>query len=352
MEQKDLVLKLMGWFAQNARDLPWRHTADPYAVWISEVMLQQTQVQTVIPYWERWMRALPTIQALAKAKPDKIHKLWEGLGYYTRVRNLQRAAQEIVSNHNGKVPSNVEELLELPGVGRYTAGAICSIAFNQPTPILDGNVLRVLARVLGKSDDTKKAAVRNEFWQLAQSLVLQAAQLRVAQSCSHFNQALMELGAVVCTPREPGCGRCPLAGCCLAHRLGRQAEFPSKAPRPRITKRRFMAFVVERRGRLLVRQRPDGVVNGHLWEFPNLEVDLKAQAPEKVAHELFGVPMTVEAALGNIKHSITRYRMTLETYRASPVSCMPPKAGVWVSRKGLKRLTFASAHKRLLEMLR
>ena len=151
----------MTWFASNARDLPWRHTQDPYGIWISEIMLQQTQVKTVIPYWTRWMRELPSIQSLAKARPAKIHKLWEGLGYYTRARNLQRAAQQICRMHNGQFPEELESILALPGVGRYTAGAIASIAFNQPTPILDGNVIRVLTRLHGIAEDPREKATNS-----------------------------------------------------------------------------------------------------------------------------------------------------------------------------------------------
>ena len=155
---KRLVPLLLTWFSANARDLPWRRTRDPYAIWVSEIMLQQTQVKTVMPYWERWMRELPTIQAAASASPDKIHKLWEGLGYYTRVRNLQKAARQIVEEHDGKFPDNFNDVLALPGIGRYTAGAICSIAFNQPKPILDGNVIRVLTRAFGIGENPKEKA--------------------------------------------------------------------------------------------------------------------------------------------------------------------------------------------------
>ena len=149
IKNSKLVVLLLNWFSANARDLPWRRTRDPYAIWVSEIMLQQTQVKTVIPYWKRWMQELPTVKAAADASPDKIHKLWEGLGYYTRVRNLQKTARQIVEKHDGKFPDNFDDVLALPGIGRYTAGAICSIAFNQPTPILDGNVIRVLTRVFG-----------------------------------------------------------------------------------------------------------------------------------------------------------------------------------------------------------
>jgi A/G-specific adenine glycosylase len=168
---KTVVSALLKWFAVNARDLPWRRTRDPYAIWVSEIMLQQTQVKTVVPYWERWMLALPNIRSLAKVSPQKIHKLWEGLGYYTRVRNMQRAAQVIVNEHDGKYPRDFDAVLALPGIGRYTAGAICSIAFNHPTPILDGNVIRVLTRLFGVKGDPREKKTNSKLWKIAEDLV-------------------------------------------------------------------------------------------------------------------------------------------------------------------------------------
>src|SRR5271169_6599673 len=177
-----LVPLLLNWFSANARDLPWRRTRDPYAIWVSEIMLQQTQVKTVIPYWKRWMRELPTIKAVAKAPSAKIHTLWEGLGYYTRVRNLQKAAQQIVEKHGGKFPQRFDDVLALPGIGRYTAGAICSIAFNQPTPILDGNVIRVLTRTFGIVENPKEKQTNARLWKLAEELVQNSK-----PACSHLN---------------------------------------------------------------------------------------------------------------------------------------------------------------------
>ena len=168
---KRLVPLLLAWFSQNARDLPWRRTRDPYAIWVSEIMLQQTQVKTVLPYWNRWMRELPTIRSLANASPERIHKLWEGLGYYTRVRNMQRAARVIVEKRGGRFPEKFDDVLALPGVGRYTAGAICSIAFNQPAAALDGNVIRVLTRIFGVSNSPREKQTNALLWQLAESLV-------------------------------------------------------------------------------------------------------------------------------------------------------------------------------------
>jgi A/G-specific adenine glycosylase len=369
MRNRDIVQRLLVWFAQNARPLPWRRTRDPYAVWVSEVMLQQTQVKTVLPYWERWMRALPTIAALAKAKPQTLHKLWEGLGYYTRVRNLQRAAKVIVKQHGSRLPSDFETLLALPGIGRYTAGAICSIAFDQPQPILDGNVMRVLTRSCGIAGDPRERKTNARLWQLAQEMVLQAAKLGVPTStsphaprtthhaprtCSEFNQSLMELGALVCTPRQPRCGFCPIAKHCVAYRQDRVHQLPGLSRRIRATPRRFVAFIAQRRGLFLVRQRPAGVVNAHLWEFPNLELPPADSDLRRAARRALGVlPRTLEL-LATIKHSITRYRITLEAYQISgrEAARIPAETqGRWLGHSRLSQLAFTSAHKQILRRL-
>ena len=206
-----IVKDLIPWYLKNARDLPWRRTADPYAIWVSEIMLQQTQVTTVLPYWERWMQSLPTLDSLATARLQKVYKLWEGLGYYRRARDLQRAAQLIVQKHRGRFPERFEDVLALPGVGRYTAGAICSIAFNQPTPILDGNVMRVLARWFGLEGNPRQQPTNGTLWHIAGDLVREAG-----GRASAFNQSLMELGALCCTARQPTCALCPLASRCAA----------------------------------------------------------------------------------------------------------------------------------------
>jgi len=225
---KQIASLLLTWFAKNARDRPWRRTRDPYGIWVSEIMLQQTQVKTVMPYWDRWMRELPTIASLAKASPAKIHKLWEGLGYYTRVRNLQKAAQFIEQSHRGKFPEKFDDVLALSGIGRYTAGAICSIAFNQPTPILDGNVIRVLTRVFGIKENPRGKSANPHLWNLAEQLVIHASRFTFhAHPCSHLNQSLMELGALICTPREPKCLVCPISKHCFAFQNNRVSGFPN-----------------------------------------------------------------------------------------------------------------------------
>ncbi len=366
---RSLVPLLLSWFATNARDLPWRRTRDPYAIWVSEIMLQQTQVKTVIPYWECWLRELPTIAALAKAPSEQIHKLWEGLGYYTRVRNLQKAAQQIIAQHDGKFPENFDAILDLPGIGRYTAGAIASIAFNQPKPILDGNVIRVLTRVFGISTDPREKQTNARLWQLAEELITHASRFTLhASRCSHLNQSLMELGALICTPRSPQCEICPVRKLCVARKKNLQEQLPNLGKRTAATERRFLAFVVEHNGKFLVRQRPAGVVNAHLWEFPNVEVaTVKGRARHSVRAAVEHTPNgaqrtdaphhaddfhpTSTKPFYIIKHSITRYRITLEAWRATHTNPRKKPKGDWLTLLELQKLSFPSAHKKILATL-
>ena len=379
-----LARKWTRWFDQHARDLPWRRTRDPYAVWISEIMLQQTQVKTVLPFWERWMRELPTIEAVARANPDKIHKLWEGLGYYTRVRNLQKAAQQIIAEgrsrgHEAQIktgkksetphvvsyefPSKFEDVLALPGIGRYTAGAICSIAFNQPMPILDGNVIRVLTRIFGIDKDPREKETNARLWELAEELVAHAkaqknsrmrkrmSMRRIENSCSHLNQSLMELGALVCAPRNPQCLICPVKKLCVAFKENRMEELPNLGKREAATARRFVAFVLEHRGKFLVRQRPEKVVNAHLWEFPNVELNGHTRAcssdPAEVFKEQFGFAPPELQPLPPVKHSITRYRITLEAFRVALKKTPKKQEGKWLSYGQFDSIAFTAAHKKL-----
>jgi A/G-specific adenine glycosylase len=346
---KKLVPLLLDWFSKNARDLPWRRTRDPYAIWVSEIMLQQTQVKTVMPYWERWMRELPTIEAAAKAPSEKIHKLWEGLGYYTRVRNLQRAAQVIVEKHSGKFPENFDDVLALSGIGRYTAGAICSIAFNQQTPILDGNVIRVLTRIFGIAENPKEKQTNARLWRLAEALVKCSSLVtrHSSLSCSYLNQSLMELGALICTPRNPQCLICPVKELCVAFNENRVEELPNLGKREPATARTFFAFVIERDGKFLVRQRPIGIVNAHLWEFPNFEINDEKKDAQKIFDSAFDFKAAEFQPLCTIKHSITRYRMTLETFHVRLKNSQKKSAGVWLSPKEFDSLAFSSAHKKL-----
>jgi A/G-specific adenine glycosylase len=370
-------------------------------------MLQQTQVKTVIPYWERWMRALPTLQSLADAGQETIHKLWEGLGYYTRVRNLQKAAREIISRHGGRFPQSYDALLALPGIGPYTAGAICSIAFDQPQPILDGNVIRVLTRVYAIAENPREKSTNQKLWRLARQLVsvagngewrsangevLQpiaaagdfefqishfkspssdnlvtppraASPSAIPQSairnpqfrpCSSLNQSLMELGALICTPNQPQCPRCPLRIECRAFRTRHVERFPNLGARKVSTTRHFAAFVIQRRNRWLVRQRPAGQLNANLWEFPNFELGPGQSDMIKLARISFGVSVTQLAQLGAIKHSITRYRLTLQVWRGKAGRVAASKsqpAGRWLTLEQIHALPFAAAHRKIIDQL-
>jgi A/G-specific adenine glycosylase len=301
--------QLIAWFRVNKRDLPWRRTRDPYAIHVSEVMLQQTQVKTVIPYWERWMRELPTIRSLARAKPERVLKLWEGLGYYSRARNLQKAAQEIVAKHGGIFPNTFQAILELPGIGRYTAGAIGSIAFGLPTPIVDGNVARVLARYLGIRGDPKNRETSAALWETAGALVKSAHE---DNACGELNEALMELGATVCLPRQPRCDDCPAQKKCFAWKNGNVNELPEVAARVATRARVFRAALVRDGDGIWMRQRPEGVVNGGFWELPNVEAF--GEGPEASFNRDFGGAKSGLERLCDVKHTITRYRMVLEVY--------------------------------------
>ncbi|MBC8002759.1 MAG: A/G-specific adenine glycosylase [Opitutaceae bacterium] len=350
---------LVEWFHGHARDLPWRHTVDPYAVWVSEIMLQQTQVRTVVPYWERWMRELPTIESLAAASPEFIHKLWEGLGYYSRVRNLQRGAQTVLDQYRGVFPHVYEAILDLPGIGRYTAGAICSIAFNQAKPILDGNVIRVLCRYFAIHGPVSMPATREKLWVESDQLVLAAASLPSKQhvalapsgNCSALNQALMELGATVCKPREPDCARCPLKRNCASLKSGLVDLLPNLDKRPAATAKSVAVIVVEADGRFLIRRRPSDGVNANYWEFPNLESSASAQSAVRLFKKSSGLRLKGLTHFRTFRHSITRYRITLNVYRAKLAS--PPISGhslewTWASQAQLVSLPFTAAHRKII----
>jgi A/G-specific adenine glycosylase len=344
------VAALLGWFDANARDLPWRRTSDPYAIWVSEIMLQQTQVRTVIPYWERWMKSLPDVARLARADDDRVLKLWEGLGYYSRARNLQRAAREIMGRFGGAVPAGRDALLGLPGIGPYTAGAIASIAFDRPEPILDGNVMRVLTRLLALRGDPKAGPLNRRLWKEARALVQTAAALGNAgeRRCSRLNQALMELGATVCTPAAPDCARCPWAGGCRARRSGRAEDFPRSPGRPAAVARLVSTALILRSGRWLVRRRSGNDVNAGLWEFPNFPVP-DGEAPLALLSRTFGIAPGDWRPRGEIRHSVTRHRITQKIFgtTTSPSPDTIPGDGRWATAARLGRLAMTGPHRKL-----
>jgi len=306
----------MGWYRENARDLPWRRTSDPYAIWVSEIMLQQTRVETVIPYYQRWLIELPTLQALVLADQDQVLKLWEGLGYYSRALNLHKAANLIVKNFNGNLPEDTKALESLPGIGRYTAGAIASIAFDHHAPILDGNIKRVFSRLFNISTPLKTSETEKELWRIAGNLL-------PADNPGEFNQALMELGALVCLPNNPDCNCCPLQNDCLANQFNLQGDLPvrvEKSPQPHL---QVTAAVIKKGGQVLLAKRPSKGLLGGMWEFPGGKQEKNETLPEALEREIkeeLDATIKVGEHLGTYQHAYTHYKVTLHAYQCRLVS--------------------------------
>jgi A/G-specific adenine glycosylase len=317
-EKQRLRRRLLAWYADHARDLPWRKSRDPYRVWVSEIMLQQTQVATVRDYFERFVAAFPDVHALAKAEEQQVLRQWEGLGYYRRARQLYAAAKKVVAKYEGQFPSDVDSLQSLPGIGRYTAGAIASIAFDQRAPILEANTIRLLSRLIAYRDDPLRTAGQRILWQTAADILPQ-------KEVARFNQALMELGSLVCTPTNPTCDECPLSGICAAHRLGAQNKIPRPKAKQTYTELREAAVIIRRNGRVLMRQCGEGERWAGLWDFPRFALD--AEGPLFARDEIASTvrrKTSVECAPGTLlktlKHGVTRFRITLDCYAAEYIS--------------------------------
>ena len=292
-------------------------------------MLQQTQVTTVIPYWKRWMRTLPTLHKLARARPERILKLWEGLGYYSRARNLQSAAQKIVTEHGGVFPDEPGKIKELPGVGRYTTGAISSIAFGQAEPIVDGNIVRILTRIFGIRQNPKDKKTQEKLWELAQTLV------SATEDCANLNQSLMELGATVCHRGQPECENCPVDRSCTAKREKTIPLIPAKGKPIRYEEKEIIVYVFARKGELLLQQRPGGFTNAGFWELPNNETGPEITLPK------------VACPIASAKHNITRYRIKLNAYSVKP----GPFKGRWFTFSDLRKFPVSAAHRKILKFL-
>lgn len=323
----DLISKrLLRWYAQHARVLPWRGSKEPYAVWVSEIMLQQTRVETVVPYYDRWMARFPSLQSLASADQQEVLALWEGLGYYSRARNLHRAAQIIQEKLSGVFPSDQAGLEKLPGVGRYTAAAIASIAFGADSPALDGNIRRVYSRCFNVTEPARSPEGERLLWKLAQQ------QLPTGQA-GDFNQALMDLGALVCLPRSPQCPSCPLADLCQARALGVQAERPVTSAKPVAPHYQVAAAIILQNGppargngstmEVLLARRPQQGLLGGLWEYPGGKQqegeDLPACLQREIIEEL-GVSVRVGAEYGVYRHAYTHFKVTLHAFVCEIVS--------------------------------
>ena len=344
--KKKIQTQLLRWFEKNKRDMPWRKTRDPYAVWISEMMLQQTQVATVIPYYERFLKAFPTVHRLARADLSDVLRIWEGLGYYSRARNLHKAARTVVTRFNGTIPDNLKDLLSLPGIGRYTAGAILSIAFNRETPVLDGNVKRVLCRLYAIPEDPKETKTEERLWSISGSLIPEG-------NAHSFNQALMELGATICIPKKPLCLLCPLQDFCRGRKQGNPESFPRKGTRKDIPLVEAVSAVIIKNGKVLLRQRPPTGLLGGLWEFPNWETekgkDLKRSLKNHLKKEK-ALTVRVEDLVGTLKHTYSHFKLTLHVFYCEiPDGKIP---GTWVSTRDLHRYPMSRLHRRVAEQIR
>jgi A/G-specific adenine glycosylase len=302
--------RLLAWYAQNARTLPWRGGTDAYAVWVSEIMLQQTRVDTVIPYFLRWMERFPDVASLAAASEEEVLRLWEGLGYYSRARNLHKTARLILAEYQGKFPADTALMRRLPGIGRYTAGAIASIAFGQNEPALDGNIRRVLARLYDVSLPEHSPEAEKRFLELAAGLLPPGR-------AGDFNQALMDLGAMVCTPRSPDCPACPLAALCTANQLGIQAQRPVREARKAVPHILVTAGVIRRGNSVVLARRLPGGLLGGMWEYPGGKCEPGETLPDCLKRELMeelGVSVNVGEELGVYEHAYTHLRVTLHTF--------------------------------------
>ncbi|HEY5995920.1 MAG TPA: A/G-specific adenine glycosylase [Candidatus Deferrimicrobiaceae bacterium] len=340
---------LLAWFAGNARPMPWRETSDPYRIWLSEIMLQQTQVGTVAPYYRRFLEAFPDVESLAAAPADALMKQWEGLGYYSRARNLHRCAAIVVRERGGKFPSDPAELEALPGIGRSTAGAIASIAFGRDAAILDGNVKRVVARLAAIGGDPSRSDAKARMWTVSERLVLPGTGRNTAL-------AMMDLGAVVCTPKRPDCGGCPLNRWCRAFAEGRPEAYPGKAARKARPLREAVAAVIgDSAGRVLIRRRPDDGLLGGLWEFPG--VFLGSGETQEAALARWGLEsgicgLTPARRFATIRHAFTHFGLRLHGWHCRAGVPVPRSAGSWVARRDLSNHAFPKAHQMLIEKMR
>ncbi len=299
--QKSLPNRLISWFLAHQRQLPWRQTTDPYAIWVSEIMLQQTQVATVVPYFSRFMSRYPTVHELAAVPLEDVLSIWVGLGYYSRAARLHRCAQFICTYLNGRFPSTRTELMALPGIGRYTAGAVASIAFGQSVPVLDGNVIRVLTRLLAIPDNIAAPATHTLLWAIAEKLVPSA-------DAGTYNQAIMELGATVCLPRHPLCSRCPVRGLCQARRRSLQSTLPVKTAARQPRKSFCIAVVIEAAGKLLLLKRPPGGLWSSLWEFPTFHAPTRRSTEKhalRIMERSLGLSVSAVRAIGPLRHQLT-----------------------------------------------
>ncbi|HEY9645950.1 MAG TPA: A/G-specific adenine glycosylase [Chroococcidiopsis sp.] len=349
--RQELRRSLLDWYAQHGRDLPWRRSRDLYAIWVSEIMLQQTQVKTVMPYYQRWLATFPTIEALAAADQQAVLKVWQGLGYYARARNLHRAAQVVVQEYGGHIPTTLDGITQLPGIGRTTAGGILSAALNQALPILDGNVKRVLARLAAIPVPPNRAIAH--LWSLSEQL-LDLEQPR------DFNQAVMDLGATVCLPKKPACLICPWTAYCQAYQLNKQDELPVTDQKNPVPHKQIGVAVIwnDQRQILIDRRRQEGLLGG-LWEFPGGKIEPGETVEECIKREIreeLGIEISVGDRLIAIDHAYSHFRVTLNVHHCQYLSGDPQPLECdevrWVGVQELEQYPFPAANVQIINALR
>ncbi len=339
--------KLLTWYDQNARVLPWRSFPSPYWVWLSEIMLQQTRVETVLPYFERFIARFPDIQSLAEAEQAEIFRLWEGLGYYSRARNLHKAAIVLMNEHDGEFPSTTKELESLPGVGKYTAAAIASIAFNLPVAAVDGNIKRIYARILDYHEIYGSPVFEKTIADFAQEILS-------PDRPGDFTQALMDLGSAICTPRQPDCPECPLRSECLALQNGTQNDLPFKAKKAPIPHYDVCVAVIEENRKVLLNKRPEKGLLAGLWEYPGGKVESSDKsleaALEREIKEKTGLIIRLDEKMGTFRHAYTHFKISVHAWQANIINKNETELPVefkWISTKDLAACPMGKVARRI-----
>ncbi|MFP5213427.1 MAG: A/G-specific adenine glycosylase [Acidobacteriota bacterium] len=345
--------RLLRWFDVNQRALPWRKSHTPYETWISEIMLQQTQIKTMLPFYHRWMARFPDIRSVAIAQEEEILKYWEGMGYYLRARNIHKTARIVMDEFGGVFPREYGAVRSLPGIGRYTAGAVMSFAYNGDYPVVDGNVERIFARLFNIATPVKEPSTHEFIWKIAGELLPQGKARR-------FNQALMDLGAIACLPRRPDCPKCPITSLCESHRLGVENERPVPGRKKVLVEIDVAVGVLERNGRLFIQKRPPTGLMAHLWEFPGGKVEEGETPEEALVRELreeLEIDVRCAEKITVIRHGYTSFKVALHAFRCTladpsrePV-LRTAVEGRWVSREELSDYAFPAANRKLIGML-